>query len=1097
MNEDWPIMPLASLAACTTVVLEKSVESLQLLIYGLACDISEVPNDKESRALFAYAAKQLSSALIVLENRRSTSSATNEGNAREHSGSSCSATHTAISYKKPLLGGAKQRRIRTWEAIPSVSTSSRQKQAEESVKREQHRYNVINLARRPIEPILLASTPAHCDTANASAASDSKTAAALPLANAHAAGTAQLPRIGASEPPIAIVAPVLGFSSTQFEVEDAGTATDDCDSTWEGTACEYDGDDAHSTDSCSTDESSSMCTNIAPTRESSTSRSTISEGECIERRVLHRSDPELSTRTVHQGDSICTRMTTTRTNSTSTAISTDNAYGMFASSSGSCSDRHHNQLETPDPVSLFDYAVHQTDTMSDRRSNGIDIEVNETTTCLPVEENGATIVAGDSSWFLHSRDTASSPTVTHGGLAAYAARLSEGTDSLTPPIRSSTAARAARSITLCERIASEAARELRHFVEVTAPTLGLSSCASCRAPHACVASGAQIPHGSNLCEAPRYFVLPDASLHPEVAYVLRRALTATHIDQNSGTSSGTNTSSSTNSSARRSTTCSSSIVLPAPPVQLLKTPAWIELPPEVAEHVPIWSLSWSWSSSGKRAAAVCNGASLGSRRGSAAVSNGALFKWQSTNHFKHGRNLTRKDLLQRNLSRYAVLGPAIAALFALQPPTFVLPGQYLEFAAAFGRAAATTTEGANGTSNMWILKPAHLSRGRGIILVECMQQVQQYLGGGGQRGATADSTASSVRSQFASTAPGHGQSLSAATSGISHAATSTTSSSSFASTLSSTPPMAVGVAAAAAAAVVQKYVSHPLLLDGHKFDLRLYVLVTSFSPLKAYVHTEGFARFALSPYGMDTRRRGDKLAHLTNASLQMTNGSGACALKAAVPSLSAASDCDIGGSKCTLRLLFQVLRQVKDVDVNLLWTRIVGLIVRSLVCVQDVIPGQPGAFELYGYDILVDAAVRPWLLEVNASPSLAVYGSRMDERVKTRVLADLVAIVAPPHIHDPMELARDLESWAASGTRQSEAAPVSLRLSRSSAGSSAACSTSAMDDAAVGAELANGFECICPSTDAYVEAMAIKSSLLKRYASRRTGAATSAAANAE
>ena len=65
--------------------------------------------------------------------------------------------------------------------------------------------------------------------------------------------------------------------------------------------------------------------------------------------------------------------------------------------------------------------------------------------------------------------------------------------------------------------------------------------------------------------------------------------------------------------------------------------------------------------------------------------------------------------------------------------------------------------------------------------------------------------------------------------------------------------------------VVQKYVKKPLLIDGYKFDLRIYALVYGCDPLRIFVYNEGLARLATEPYISPSSKNMDNyFVHLTN-----------------------------------------------------------------------------------------------------------------------------------------------------------------------------------------------------------------------------------------
>lgn len=65
--------------------------------------------------------------------------------------------------------------------------------------------------------------------------------------------------------------------------------------------------------------------------------------------------------------------------------------------------------------------------------------------------------------------------------------------------------------------------------------------------------------------------------------------------------------------------------------------------------------------------------------------------------------------------------------------------------------------------------------------------------------------------------------------------------------------------------LVQEYIKNPLLIDGLKFDLRIYVLITSVDPLKLFIYKDGLVRFASEKYEEPTSKNlKNTFKHLTN-----------------------------------------------------------------------------------------------------------------------------------------------------------------------------------------------------------------------------------------
>ena len=196
-------------------------------------------------------------------------------------------------------------------------------------------------------------------------------------------------------------------------------------------------------------------------------------------------------------------------------------------------------------------------------------------------------------------------------------------------------------------------------------------------------------------------------------------------------------------------------------------------------------------------------------------------------------------------------------------------------------------------------------------------------------------------------------------------------------------------------AVVQQYISNPYLIGGYKFDLRLYVACSSLQPLTIYIYQEGLVRFATEKYDLSSLN--NQFSHLTNTSINKYS-----------PSYTVDKEFIGTGCKWTLTQLRHFLHQ-NDVNDRKLWSDIINIVIMTIImqALQAETPSNK-CFELYGFDVIIDENLKPWLLEVNYSPSLAS-DCQKDFTVKKPLLHDLLDL-ANFNEYDKENIATDCRS---------------------------------------------------------------------------------------
>ena len=180
--------------------------------------------------------------------------------------------------------------------------------------------------------------------------------------------------------------------------------------------------------------------------------------------------------------------------------------------------------------------------------------------------------------------------------------------------------------------------------------------------------------------------------------------------------------------------------------------------------------------------------------------------------------------------------------------------------------------------------------------------------------------------------------------------------------------------------LLQKYIENPLLYNGRKFDMRIWVLLSH--DMKVYIFKEGHLKATSYKYSLDNK---DFFVHLTNYSVQKYSNDFA--------------KFEVGNEISFDEFQANLLKDY-NLDINVredLLNKIKKIVKISMKSIKKNINknNRKGCFEIFGYDLMLDNDLNPYLIEINTNPGL-------------EISSPLIGKLVPRMIDDALRLTIDI-----------------------------------------------------------------------------------------
>ena len=164
------------------------------------------------------------------------------------------------------------------------------------------------------------------------------------------------------------------------------------------------------------------------------------------------------------------------------------------------------------------------------------------------------------------------------------------------------------------------------------------------------------------------------------------------------------------------------------------------------------------------------------------------------------------------------------------------------------------------------------------------------------------------------------------------------------------------------------------------------MVLTGVDPLRIYLYGDGLCRMASRKYSSEKESFNDPYVHLDSIDVNERNTD---ETKFNIPTL------ETEGLRSTVMRVLQHFERTENVSKEKVWNEIRDVVVKSVLCaenemvqsVRKFVKNRNMCFDLMGYDILLDKNFKPWIIEINHSPSMAPL-TEMENRIKYAMLHD-------------------------------------------------------------------------------------------------------------